>query len=91
MTVLVGCWSGPGLEWLASLPLPAVSREVVADGLALIVIWPSTDFCGVCGTTGPAGERRLRMGRPGLCDASKAVMAPCHLAPLAPLARSARP
>jgi transposase len=31
-----GVWSGPGREWLASLPLPAVSREVVQDGLALI-------------------------------------------------------
>src|SRR5215472_10016365 len=24
-----GCWSGPGREWLASLQLPAASREVV--------------------------------------------------------------
>ena len=24
-----GCWSGPGRAWLASLELPAVSREVV--------------------------------------------------------------
>jgi transposase len=31
-----GCWSGPGREWLASLPLPAASREVVDDDLALI-------------------------------------------------------
>ena len=31
-----GCWSGPGREWLAGLELPAVSREVVEDGLALI-------------------------------------------------------
>jgi transposase len=31
-----GCWSGPGRDWLASLPLPAVSREVAGDGLALI-------------------------------------------------------
>jgi transposase len=31
-----GVWSGPGREWLASLPLPAASREVVEDGLALI-------------------------------------------------------
>jgi transposase len=31
-----GCWSGPGREWLASLPLPAMSREVIEDGLALI-------------------------------------------------------
>jgi len=31
-----GCWSGPGRDWLASLPLPAVSREVVEDNLALI-------------------------------------------------------
>ena len=31
-----GCWSGPGRAWLALLPLPAASREVVEDGLALI-------------------------------------------------------
>ena len=31
-----GCWSGPGRAWLAALPLPAVSREVIEDGLALI-------------------------------------------------------
>jgi transposase len=31
-----GCWSGPGRAWLASLELPAVSREVMEDGLALI-------------------------------------------------------
>jgi len=31
-----GCWSGPGRDWLASLPLPAASREVAGDGLALI-------------------------------------------------------
>ena len=31
-----GCWSGPGREWLATLPLPAASREVVEDDLALI-------------------------------------------------------
>ena len=30
-----GCWSGPGREWLASLSLPAVSREVAGDGLGL--------------------------------------------------------
>jgi len=30
-----GCWSGPGRAWLASLELPAVSREVMEDGLAL--------------------------------------------------------
>ena len=31
-----GCWSGPGRAWLAALPLPAVSREVIEDDLALI-------------------------------------------------------
>jgi transposase len=31
-----GCWTGPGREWLASLDLPAVSREVIQDALALI-------------------------------------------------------
>src|SRR5258707_212614 len=30
-----GCWSGPGREWLAALDLPAVSREVIEDDLAL--------------------------------------------------------
>jgi transposase len=30
-----GCWSGPGRQWLASLELPAVSREVIDDDLAL--------------------------------------------------------
>jgi transposase len=31
-----GCWSGPGRQWLASLELPAASREVIEDTLALI-------------------------------------------------------
>src|SRR6266702_541439 len=31
-----GCWSGPGRAWLASLELPAVSREVIDDALALM-------------------------------------------------------
>ena len=31
-----GYWSGPGRAWLASLQLPAVSREVVDDTLAVI-------------------------------------------------------
>jgi transposase len=31
-----GCWSGLGRAWLASLELPAVSREVIDDDLALI-------------------------------------------------------
>ncbi len=31
-----GCWSGPGLDWLASLALPVVSREVIDDCLGLI-------------------------------------------------------
>src|SRR5205823_4119761 len=31
-----GCWSGPGRAWLASLQLPAVSREVIDDDLAVI-------------------------------------------------------
>jgi transposase len=30
-----GCWSGPGRAWLAALELPAVSREVIDDDLAL--------------------------------------------------------
>ncbi len=33
-----GCWSGPGRAWLASLELPAVSREVIEDDLVLIDI-----------------------------------------------------
>jgi transposase len=31
-----GYWSGPGWAWLACLPLPAVSRELVEDDLGLI-------------------------------------------------------
>jgi transposase len=31
-----GCWTGPGRRWLAALDLPAVSREVIDDGLALM-------------------------------------------------------
>src|SRR5256714_12279048 len=31
-----GCWSGPGRAWMASLQLPAVSRELAGDDLALI-------------------------------------------------------
>ncbi len=31
-----GYWTGPGRGWLASLPLPAVSRELVEDDLGLI-------------------------------------------------------
>ena len=31
-----GCRSGPGRAWLASLELPAVSRQVIDDALALI-------------------------------------------------------
>ena len=31
-----GCWTGPGRAWLASLELPAVSRQVIDDALALI-------------------------------------------------------
>jgi transposase len=31
-----GCWSGPGRRWLAALELPAVSRRVVDDDLALL-------------------------------------------------------
>src|SRR6059058_3621309 len=30
-----GCWSGSGRAWLAALELPAVSREVISDALAL--------------------------------------------------------
>ena len=31
-----GCWTGPGRAWLAALDLPAASREVIGDDLALI-------------------------------------------------------
>src|SRR6516225_3906332 len=31
-----GCWSGPGRAWLAALELPAVSRAVIEDDVALI-------------------------------------------------------
>jgi transposase len=30
-----GCWSAPGREWLAGLQLPAASREVIEDCLAM--------------------------------------------------------
>jgi len=31
-----GCWSGPGRDWLANLELPAVSRLVIDDCLAIV-------------------------------------------------------
>jgi transposase len=31
-----GCWTGPGRAWLASLNLPAASRQVIDDALAVI-------------------------------------------------------
>lgn len=31
-----GCWSEPGRQWLAGLELPAASREVIEDCLAMI-------------------------------------------------------
>jgi transposase len=31
-----GCWSGTGRDWLAGLELPAASREVIEDCLAMI-------------------------------------------------------
>ena len=31
-----GYWTGPGRAWLAALPLPAVSRELIGDDLGLI-------------------------------------------------------
>jgi hypothetical protein len=31
-----GCWGGPGRAWLAALELPAVSRQVIEDDLAII-------------------------------------------------------
>src|SRR5215470_9776464 len=31
-----GCWTGPGRAWLAALDLPAASRAVIEDDLALI-------------------------------------------------------
>ena len=43
-----GCWSGPGRQWLGSLELPAVSREIIDDCLAL------TD--AVAGPTGRLDE-----------------------------------
>jgi transposase len=29
-------WTGPGRQWLAGLPLPAVSRQIVGDSLAFV-------------------------------------------------------
>jgi transposase len=37
-----GAWSGPGRQWLAELELPAVSRAVVDDCLALIEAFAPT-------------------------------------------------
>ncbi|MCA1835287.1 MAG: IS110 family transposase [Actinobacteria bacterium] len=37
-----GVWSGPGQDWLATLELPAVSRAVVDDCLALIEAFAPT-------------------------------------------------
>src|SRR5436190_10802548 len=56
-----GCWSGPGRAWLASLELPAVSREVMEDGLALIdaVEAASTGSTGRS-TSAPAAIRGSR-------------------------------
>jgi transposase len=31
-----GCWTGPGRQWLAKLPLPPAPRRVIDDDLALI-------------------------------------------------------
>lgn len=33
---VVGCWSSPGRDWPAGLDLPAASREVIEDCLAMI-------------------------------------------------------
>jgi hypothetical protein len=53
-----GYWTGPGRAWLASLELPAVSREVVDDGLALI--GPGCHFAGprACWARGCAAGAR---------------------------------
>lgn len=37
-----GVWSGPGQDWLATLELPAVSRAVIDDCLALIEAFAPT-------------------------------------------------
>ena len=52
-----GVWSGPGRGWLALLALPAASREVAGDGLALTGAAPVR-------TGRPDGEiaRRARSG-----------------------------
>jgi transposase len=68
-----GYWSGPGRAWLASLDLPAVSRELVEDDLALIgaleTVTGRLDWeIRQRGRPGPAGQgahpaaRRLRAG-----------------------------
>jgi hypothetical protein len=55
-----GYWPGPGRAWLASLDLPAVSRELVEDDLGLIdaiqaridrLDWAGRDPAWVAGTT----------------------------------------
>ena len=55
-----GCWSGPGRAWIASLDLPAVSREVVEDALALIDAWNRS----------PAGSTPKSAATPGVTRGS---------------------
>ena len=51
-----GCWSGPGRAWLACLELPAVSRELAGDDLALIGALETV--------TGPLDWEIRQRGRP---------------------------
>ena len=58
-----GCWSGPGRDWLAALRLPAVSREVIEDDLALIdalQVSRSTGSTGRC-TSGRRPSPRVKV------------------------------
>jgi transposase len=50
-----GCWSTPGRSWLAGLPLPAASRQVVADLLETIDALQEV----IDRTNVPAAQRRI--------------------------------
>ena len=62
-------WTGPGRGWLAGLDLPAASREIITDCLAVITAWrrSSTGSTASCTST----PRPIRGSRcSGRCPAS---------------------
>src|SRR5215469_13379872 len=59
-----GCWSGPGRAWLAAVELPAVSREVIDDALALMdALIPSVSKASPA-CMADSGLRGRELGRP---------------------------